>query len=120
MGHLTPTIPVTVQLPGAGPGPLPTPPPGAFADMVMSQPRRVWPKPGLCSSPVTSEDGGCGYAVLWVGEHGGRRGRPLRRLGERGQGLPLGSGHPSHAGISAPAEPPRVGEGDKGMCSGGG
>lgn len=70
MSHLTPTIPVTVQMPVVGLGPLPTPPPGAFAEMVMSHSRRVWPKPGLCSSPVTSEDGGCGRAVLWVGEAG--------------------------------------------------
>lgn len=78
------------QLPGAGRGPLPTPPPGAFAEMVMSQPRRVWPKPALCSSPVTSEDGGCGRAALWVGEPGGSEAGRLGGWASMGRVCPWG------------------------------
>lgn len=71
----------------------------------MNQPlRRVWPKLGLCPSPLTSKDVRCRRVVVCVcavssGE--GRVGR-VGGLGERGQGLHLVSVHPSQAEVSAP------------------
>lgn len=106
------------QLPGAGRGPLPTPPPGAFAEMVMSQPRRVWPKPALCSSPVTSEDGGCGRAALWVGEPGGSEAGRLGGWAGMGRVCPWGLSIHRMLGFQPLRNLPRAGRGTRACALG--